>query len=220
VNMHYWTKDVVLDPSDPLQKTWYACVFTHWGGTASGQGGLYKTTDRGTSWTKLTGSAYDRVTSITFDPTNNNTAYLTTETQGLFMSTNMNVAMPIWSQVASYKFRQPERVYFNPFNTSQMWVSSFGNGMKVSNYATTLAPATSAREQQMQVYPNPAKDMVTIALPSLNAGAFLEVYTISGQLVTSTYPDNTKNVLLKTGSFVPGIYVVRYGSLSARFIKE
>lgn len=220
VNMHYWTKDVVLDPSDPLQKTWYACVFTHWGGTASGQGGLYKTTDRGTSWTKLTGSAYDRVTSITFDPTNNNTAYLTTETQGLFMSTNMNVAMPIWSQVASYKFRQPERVYFNPFNTSQMWVSSFGNGMKVSNYATTMAPATLTQKQQLQVYPNPAKDMVTITLPASNAGTFLEVYTISGQLVNSTYPDNTKNVLVKTGSLVPGVYVVRYGDLSARFVKE
>jgi Secretion system C-terminal sorting domain len=99
-------------------------------------------------------------------------------------------------------------------------VSSFGNGMKVSNYATTSSPATLAKKQQIQVYPNPAKDMVSISLPALNAGAFLEVYTISGQLVTSTCPDNTKNVLLKTGSFIPGIYVVRYGDLSARFIKE
>ena len=42
-----------------------------------------KTTNRGASWTKLTGTQFDRVTSITFNPALLNQAYLTTETQGL-----------------------------------------------------------------------------------------------------------------------------------------
>jgi hypothetical protein len=49
------------------------------------------------------------------------------------MSANMNTAIPTWSLVTAYPFRQPERVYFNPFNQTEMWVSSFGNGMRVGN---------------------------------------------------------------------------------------
>ncbi|MCW3123988.1 MAG: hypothetical protein JWQ38_3480 [Flavipsychrobacter sp.] len=220
VNMHYWTKDVVLDPSDPTQNTWYVCVFTNWGTTASGQGGLYKTTNRGGVWTKLTGTTFDRVTSITFDPLNNNKAYLTTETQGLFMSNDMNLATPSWSPVTSYKFRQPERVYFNPFNKSEMWVSSFGNGMKVSNYAATQAPVNFNPVQQLRVYPNPVKDMLTITLPASHEAAVIQVYNVAGQLVKSIIPSKTNNTLLNTTTLIPGVYVVRCGDLSARFIKE
>jgi hypothetical protein len=58
-------------------------------------------------------------------------AYLTTEVQGLWISNNMNAPTPSWSLVSNYDFRQPERVFFNPFNANEVWVSSFGNGLKV-----------------------------------------------------------------------------------------
>ena len=88
--MKYWTKDIVVDPNDATQNTWYVGVFSGWGGPPNGLGGLYKTTNRGTSWTKLTGSTLDRVTSCTFNPSNANQIFLTTETQGLWMSSNIN----------------------------------------------------------------------------------------------------------------------------------
>lgn len=135
--MNYWTKDIIIDPNDATQNTWYVAVFSGWGGAPNGLGGLYKTTNRGTSWTKLTGTQFDRVTSLTFNPQNLNEAYLTTETQGLWMSTNINATTPTWSLVTSYPFRQPERVYFNPYNTNEMWVTSFGNGMKVGLMVNT-----------------------------------------------------------------------------------
>jgi hypothetical protein len=106
-------------------------VFSGWGGAPNGRGGLFKTTNRGSSWTKLTGTQFDRVTSITFNPLQLTQAYLTTEVQGLWMSNNMNSATPTWSLVANYPFRQPERVFFNPFNANEIWVSSFGNGLKM-----------------------------------------------------------------------------------------
>ncbi len=130
-DMHYWTKDIVIDPTDPAQNTWWVCVFSGWGGPPNGKGGLFKSTNRGTSWTKLTGSLFDRVTSITFNPAITSQAYLTTETQGLWISNNMNSATPTWTLVNTYPFRQPERVFFNPFNLSEVWVTSFGNGLKV-----------------------------------------------------------------------------------------
>jgi photosystem II stability/assembly factor-like uncharacterized protein len=130
-DMQYWTKDIIIDPSDPTQNTWYVCVFSGWGGAPNGLGGLFRTTNRGGSWTKLTGTQFDRVTSITFNPAQLTQAYLTTETQGLWLSNNMNAVTPAWSLVTAYPFRQPERVFFNPFNNNEIWVSSFGNGLKM-----------------------------------------------------------------------------------------
>ncbi len=139
--MYYWTMDIVIDPNDKAQNTWYVGVFSGWGGAPNALGGLYKTTNRGTNWTKLTGLQFDRVNSITFNPQSLNEAYLTTETQGLWVSKNMNAATPTWALVDAYPFRQPERVYFNPFNKNEMWVSSFGNGMKVGNLQGGSAPS-------------------------------------------------------------------------------
>jgi hypothetical protein len=224
VNMHYWTKDVVVDPSDATQSTWYAGVFTNWGSTASGQGGLYKTTNRGTSWTKLTGTTFDRVTSITFDPLNLNQAYLTTETQGLWMSSNMNTATPTWTVVSAYPFRQPERVYFNPYNKSEMWVSSFGNGMKVSSAAVVPPPISAvpsfAKPLEMTIYPNPAKNTVNIVLPQAQQAATLDVYDVSGRFITRVNTTHLQTMSLNTASWAPGAYKVSYGSASATFIKE
>ena len=137
-DMHYWTKDIIIDPSDPTQNTWYVCVFSGWGGAPNGKGGLYRTTNRGASWTKLTGTQFDRVTSITFNPFVASQAYLTTEGQGLWISNDMNVAIPTWTFVNSYPFRQPERVFFNPHNGNEVWVTSFGNGLKVGQLSGPL----------------------------------------------------------------------------------
>ena len=41
--MEYWTKDVVVDPHDPSESTWYLGVFDRTG--ESGEGGLYRTRD-------------------------------------------------------------------------------------------------------------------------------------------------------------------------------
>ncbi len=142
--MYYWTKDVVIDPSDATQKTWYVCVFSGWGGAPNGLGGLYKTTNRGTSWTKLTGSQFDRVTSITFNPNDNNEAWLTTEVQGLWRSTSMSQATPAWSLVTEYPFRQPERVFYNPYNSNEIWITSFGNGLKKGTTSTTYTVTASS----------------------------------------------------------------------------
>lgn len=127
--MIYWTKDVVIDPHDPSQNTWYAGVFSGWGGPPNNLGGLYKTTDRGLNWTRVLN--LHRVTSATFNPTDPDELFITTETEGLWYTSNIRSASPTYSQVASYPFRQPERVFFNPANANEIWVTSFGGGVRV-----------------------------------------------------------------------------------------
>jgi len=128
--MYYWTRDVIIDPNDVGQNTWYACVYSGWGGAPNGLGGLYKSNNRGDTWTKLTANLLDRVASCTFNPSNSNEIFIITEVQGLWKSNNINHANPTFSQVVEYPFQQPERVFFNPYDAKEMWVSSFGNGMK------------------------------------------------------------------------------------------
>ncbi|HET8674581.1 MAG TPA: hypothetical protein VFO63_02245, partial [Blastocatellia bacterium] len=129
--MIYWTKDVVIDPHDVTQNTWYVGVWSGWGGPPNGLGGLYKSTNRGASWTRI--NSLDRVTSCTISPTNPDEMYLTTETEGLWYSSNLNSASPTFDSVASYPFRQPERVFYNPHNPSEVWVTSFGHGLRVGS---------------------------------------------------------------------------------------
>ncbi len=127
--MRYWTKDVVIDPHDPAQNTWYTAVFSGWGGPANGLGGVYRSTNRGVTWTRI--SALDRVESVTVSPTDANLAFVTTETEGLWFTANLQAASPTFQRDAAYPFRQPVRVIYNPNNANEIWVTSFGGGLRV-----------------------------------------------------------------------------------------
>jgi hypothetical protein len=137
-NMNYWTMDLVIDPNDPAQNNWYACVYSGWGGPPNGLGGLYVTTNRGVAWTRL--STDEGISSCTFNPLNTNELYVATETEGLLYCGEISSASPTLTQVGSYPFAQPERVFFNPYNPSEMWVTSFGNGIRVGS--TRSLPGT------------------------------------------------------------------------------
>jgi hypothetical protein len=203
--MHYWTKDIVIDPADITQNTWYVGVFSGWGGAPNGLGGLYKTKDRGTTWTKLTGSKFDRVTSITFNPANVRQAFLTTETQGLWWSQNMDASLPSWSLVESYNFRQPERVFFNPYNQNEMWVTSFGNGMKVGYTTPSKSPDVRPEKKDIVLFPNPFEEKIALINQSDRTVTKVTVYDIFGQMLftSDVFIDE-----INTEAWAKGMYLV------------
>ena len=136
--MRFWTKDIIIDPHDANQNTWYAGVWSGWGGPPNGLGGLYKTTNRGQSWTRI--NSLDRVSSLTINPNDADDAYLTTEVNGLWHTENLNSATPTFTLVENYPFRQPERVSFNPHNPDEIWVNNFGNGLFVGEIPDDGSP--------------------------------------------------------------------------------
>ncbi|MFM9994501.1 MAG: hypothetical protein ACKVU4_01730 [Phycisphaerales bacterium] len=121
-NMLYWTKDLCIDPHDPTQSTWYAAVFSGWGGAANDKGGLYRTFNRGQSWTRILNKSH--VVSCTVDPAAPNNIYATTEQDGLWFTSTGAAFHPL----GAFPFRQPERVFFNPFKAGEIWVTTFGGG--------------------------------------------------------------------------------------------
>lgn len=138
--MTYWTMDVIVDANDTTNSTWYAGVYSGWGNDPQGNGGLYKTTNKGVAWTQI--STEYRVSSATINPSNPNEMYFSTETGGLWYSNNINDTTPTFTLVSAYPFRHPMRVFFNPWNASEMWVSSFGYGMAMANTACALSAPT------------------------------------------------------------------------------
>jgi hypothetical protein len=226
--MHYWTKDLIIDPTDATQNTWYVCVFSGWGGPPNGLGGLYKTTNRGTSWTKLT-NQFNTVTSITFNPMNPNQAFLTTETQGLWMSSDMNTTTPAWTLISSYPFRQPERVFFNPYNPDEMWVTSFGNGMKTASTSVVTGIKQAALTQAtLTLFPNPVSNTCTLNFTSnYSAAGIVEIYNSTGALIAirniSIYQEKNQ-VEINTEKLRSGIYMIRISSdhetFQTRMVKE
>jgi hypothetical protein len=129
--MKFYTKDLIVDPHDANANTWYATVWgrhTTWPAPNNqGNGGLYKTTDRGQTWTRIL--AHETAESISIHPTKPGTAYLTTENDALYFTENLESAQPVFEKVASYPWWRPKRVFFNPFNACQVWVTSMGGGL-------------------------------------------------------------------------------------------
>lgn len=212
--MKYWTKDIVVDPNDAQQNTWYVGVFSGWGGAPNGLGGLYKTTDRGTTWKRITDPAkMDRVTSCTFNPLNPNQIFVTTEFQGLWMSSDVNTPTPTFAEVKAYPFKQPERVFFNPFKKEEMWVSSFGNGMKMGSLIPT-GVVTFANEKD-NVYPNPSNGIIYLKNETARE---VEIYNMLGEQLAKLQLEKGNNEL-DVSFLKPGIYLLNWGDKNAKIIR-
>lgn len=215
--MHYYTKDVVVDPNDATESTWYAAVFSGWGNVPAGTGGVYKTTNKGVSWTQISNSY--RVNSITVHPTNANELYFTTETDGLWYCNNASNASPTFTQVASYPFRSPVRVFYNPYKNSEIWVSSFGNGMMVGNVnQTTAISSLDLKGTQLKVYPNPAQNTVTVETGSTETVS-VKLLDLMGNEVFFSNRSGSRFDIDLTG-FSSGTYILQIGMERMRIVKQ
>ena len=159
-NMQCWTKDLVIYPFDTNQNTWFACVYEAWGPNRPySAGGLYRTTNRGQSWSAFACDRYPslyRVASIAFHPSNTNFAFITTEANGLLYSTNILAAAPTFLLATNYPFFHPMRVFTNPYNTGEIWATSMGNGLRVGWLAE----------------PRPGFDRLTVGTGSVDFGGW------------------------------------------------
>jgi hypothetical protein len=213
--MYYWTKDIIVDPFDVSQNTWYAGVFSGWGGPPNGLGGLYRTSNRGQSWTRISG--LDRVTSCTFNPADPAELYVTTETSGLWHSSDITAGSPAFSRVDSYPFRQPERVFFNPYNPSEIWVTSFGNGLRVgSTVPQSVAPRPAPMTANRRFAARYRAGTITVEVPVCGArAAGITVASLDGRIICSAPEGRSGTVSLNAGKLCAGLYLVSAGGAHA-----
>jgi hypothetical protein len=134
--MHYWTKDLIIDPHNPQR--WYVCVrlaannaATAW---PSDQQGVYMTPDAGNTWHRI----FDKdAENVAVNPTNQNELYIASGTDGLYIIENAlsvdanGKPNPTYSLVDSFPHPWPQRVFYNPYNPGEVWVAGNGSGLMV-----------------------------------------------------------------------------------------
>ncbi|MCX6180328.1 MAG: T9SS type A sorting domain-containing protein [Bacteroidetes bacterium] len=213
-NMQQKTYNIIPDPNDPNEKTWLACVGA---GGPSNSSGLYRTDDLGVSWTNITPG--QSTLSCTFHPYLANEMYVCTELNGLYYAKNTNSFSFTPSQVSSYDFRSPQRVFFNPYDINEVWVTSFGNGLKVgtTNIATSVNHALVANNLYA-AYPNPVQDIISFNLNGEKLQS-ISIYNATGQLVMVQHDSQ-----FSVESLANGIYLVVVNAndkvVTSKFLKQ
>jgi hypothetical protein len=196
--------NVEIDPNDPDQNTWLAFV-----GNKAIAPGVYRTTDKGQSWTNVYNQG---VLSGSFHPTLPNTLYICTELDGLVSASNTNSNSFAITPVSSYPFRRPQRVFFNPYDVNEVWVANFGNGFRVG--MTNLPAGISADSfsyNDIIMYPNPVSNVLAFSETLYN----LEVYNHKGQLVISKI--KSANCISLQG-LANGVYFIRTQKSTLRVV--
>jgi len=132
--MRLWTKEVSVDPGDPSQNTWYACVCCDGGGTTPGSTGLWRTKDRGKTWKQIADASLSRqgalnVQACTFVPDHPACLFFSTYLDGIYFTKNLNAEKPVFRQLESFPFAKARHMIFNPFDKDELWVCTSGNGI-------------------------------------------------------------------------------------------
>ena len=78
---------------------------------------------------------------------------------------------------------------------------------------------------QLDVYPNPAFDIVNIKLNTLNEDADLEIYNMLGKVVMKkSYDLNAESLSIDISEFATGVYILKVSNSEStsykRFIKK
>ncbi len=123
----------------------------------------------------------------------------------------------IRNTVISYPFRQPERVYFNPFKVNEVWISSFGNGLKVGSMTATGIDFVSDKIT-IEIAPNPVHATLTLQRATADNEPF-EIIDLTGRLIKKGILKDKTNVI-DTHDLPIGSYILKVNQTALKFIKE
>ena len=145
--------------------------------------------------------------------------YVTTEYEGLWHTANLTSGTPTFGLVESYPFQHPTRVFFDPFDVRNVWIASFGNGLRVGHAGPTNTAAEQAAETPRTFalegnYPNPFNLATTIRymLPE-RTHVRLTVYDVLGRevavLVEGLQATGAYEHVFEAGGLPSGVYLYR-----------
>jgi len=219
-DMTRWTKDIIINPHDPQQDTWYACVFSHWGAYPNEVGGIYRTYNRGQDWERI--SSLYRVNSLSIHPDNPDIAFVTTAdaNQGLQYSADFTSMSPSFTLLEDYPFSHPLRVFFDPYDHNEVWVTSFGNGMRKGYMIPAVTENSLQMDHNVQINPNPAGSRIMIkSYIQINR---LVIFDLTGKQVMCI--NRIKSTDFDISHLNGGMYIVEIqtnsGTEHHKFIKE
>ncbi|GHT19082.1 hypothetical protein AGMMS4957_02580 [Bacteroidia bacterium] len=90
---------------------------------------------------------------------------------------------------------------------------------EAENSVTAVATQTII---SLQIYPNPARDRITIVSDEWNVGDKVKIYNLAGALVEATHvsPQQGNTITIDVAHLPAGIYIVKVGNKSAKVVKQ
>ena len=148
------------------------------------QGGVYKTTDGGTTWTKgvlPASTVLYNVFGTVIDPMNPQRVYLTTEAHGMFVT---NDGGGTWSEFLGVPFKANHWINFD-YSKNAMYVGSFGGGVWKRTIPQGVSTTTTALS--IKGYPNPCRINNAVnkqfKIVNLPADSVVDIYGVDGDLI-------------------------------------
>jgi len=224
--MLYYTKDLVIDPNDMAQNTWFATVWGQFtvfpGPNNAGNGGLYRSRDRGLTWERI--FAHERTESCTIYPGLPAVMYVSVEMEGLFMTNDLTNDQPQFARVKSFPFPRPKRMFFNPYKPSELWVSTMGGSFWKGQHSPT--PVTEVGKGALApsgfyLTPNPVSDQLILQGSAGAQGRLVQValFDMAGKLSLEADVAAGQNVDVRV--LPAGVYMVRIDGVEwQKIVKE
>jgi hypothetical protein len=121
-NLQQDIRQVYIDPEDSTGNTWYACASIY---SVSGAAGVWRTTNGGATWTQVFSA--EGAQAFVINPVTHE-AFVGTW-NGIYYCPNITASSPSFSWLESFPFYNVTSLTLDPFNQSQLWVTTFGGGM-------------------------------------------------------------------------------------------
>ncbi|MGA9637126.1 T9SS type A sorting domain-containing protein [Flavobacterium sp.] len=214
---------------------------------AANEGGVWKSTNNGTSWNKIFDLPYVWYTEVS--KLNSNIITVAAAAQDV-KKTNLNVLNPgayisfdngsSWMK-ANKNLGQPHKINeLRPDFSNQniFWCSLQGSGWTRGVYSGIIAKSNTSEKQLLDespqtenskivsIYPNPVKDNCTVKLNfnDNSTKATISIYSINGQkeleIKTIIKQNDATSVNINSSALSPGVYIMNIKTDNEEYIKR
>lgn len=102
-------------------------------------------------------------------------------------------------------------------NDDNYWIVNF---LDSASIPTSTIDAGNSAGENISVYPDPVKDLLTISFFSLQNQITISLYSIEGKLLLTKKQDRTAQVQLALGSYTTGMYMLKVTDENGRLLQR
>lgn len=186
---------------------------------------IWYTKDGGVTWLNKEGNFPDiPVKAILPNPLRNVGGFATeviigTEL-GVWYCNNFDTTTPTWTQ--SYNGMSNVKVMdLDMRNDYNVYAATYGRGVFSGMFTnTTLSSSDFVNSGKIRVYPNPANNVINIAISNYTGDLNVEMYDINGRVVKSVSVDFTGNYSVDLNGLSTGVYVVKLAGSELNYTEK
>ena len=176
---------------------------------------IWYTKDGGATWLNKEGNFPDiPVKSIMRNPLKVDGIGFATEViigteLGVWYCNNFDSATPVWNQ--SYNGMSNVKVVdLDMRNDYTVYAATYGRGVFSGMFTnTTLSSSDFSQSNNIKIYPNPAKELINIAISNYLGDLKVEMFDINGRLVNTKSVDFSGNYSIELNALTAGVYIVK-----------